>query len=343
MRILGVRFMFEAQEKWRAVPKVELHVHIDCSLSYRLARMLDETLRLKDWRDKFVGPVQCKDLAEFLVCIEPALALLQTETALRLAVEDMVDQLAADHVRYAEIRFAPLLHRRLGLDPARVTEIALEAMAEASAETGVSCGMILCTLRHFSEAESLETADLAIRFADRGVVALDLAADEAAFPITPHVKAFAKVQAAGLNSIAHAGEAKGAESVLETLEMLNVSRIGHGVRTMEDPAALEAVGTGDIHLEVCPSSNIQTNVFQALENHSIQALMQADLSVGINTDGRTVTNVTLASEYYALSDCFGWGAKVFEKANLAALKASFAPDAVKQSVRAEIERAYADS
>lgn len=332
--------MFEAQEIWRAFPKVELHVHIDCSLSYRLVRMLDDTVRLKDWRDRFVGPVQCKDLAEFLDCIEPALALMQTEDAIRLAVEDLIDQLAADNVRYAEIRFAPLLNTRLGLDPARVTEIALEAMKAASAETGVSCRMILCTLRHYTEAASLQTADLVLRFADQGVVALDLAADEAAYPIEPHVKAFAKVQAAGLNTIAHAGEAKGAESVLETLQKLKVSRIGHGVRSIEDTAAIEAVGAGGIHLEVCPSSNIQTNIFKALENHPIQSLAEAGLSVGVNTDGRTVTNVTLASEYHALSETFGWGQAAFKKTNLAALAASFAPEAVKQAVSDEINAAY---
>ncbi len=332
--------MFEAQETWRNFPKVELHVHIDCSLSYRAVRDLAPGTRLADWRDTFIGPTRCEDLVEFLVCVDPAIALMQTKQAVALAVDDMVDQLAADNVRYAELRFAPLLHTREGLAPELVVETALEAMHKAAERDGITCRMILCTLRHYTEAETLLTADLALRYADQGVVAMDLAADENSHPLDAHIAGYAKLRAEGLDVIAHAGEARGADSVHETLEKLGVSRIGHGVRSIEDPAVVDMLGERGVHLEVCPTSNIQTAVFADLADHSVQALRDAGLSVGINTDGRTVTNTTLSAEYLALERAFGWGQDAFRDANLAALAASFAPAEVKDALAREIRSAY---
>lgn len=334
--------MMEFIEKWRGYPKVELHTHIDCSLSYHAARFLSPTLRLKEFREDFVAPPNCHNLAAFLKCIDPAIALMQTTTALTLSTDDLIDQLAAENVRYAEIRFAPLLHTRQGLQPELITETVLEAVRSASETYGVQIGLILCTLRHYTEEQSLETAALVKRYADSGVVALDLAADEAGFPIDAHVAAFQSVRAAGLNAIAHAGEARGADSVHECVTRLNVSRIGHGVRSVEDASTIELLLEKQIHLEVCPSSNIQTNVFPTLLEHTIDRLKNLGVSVGVNTDTRTVSDITLSSEYAALEKTFGWNSSEFLNANINALNASFAPPELKSEIVKELSIAYSE-
>ena len=140
--------------------------------------------------------------------IAPQIDLLQTHQAITLAVDDLFAQLAADNVIYAEVRFAPLLHTRMGLSGEAVVETVLAAMRDAAQTYGIAAGLILCTLRHFDAAASLQTAGLVVNFLGRGVVALDLAADEARYPLANHVAAFRAVREAGGNVIAHAGEAR---------------------------------------------------------------------------------------------------------------------------------------
>ncbi|MGP2688033.1 adenosine deaminase, partial [Serratia nevei] len=220
----------------RKLKKVELHVHLDTCLSYHYLKKVDPQITRTAFNRQFVAPKRCADLGDFLSKIAPQIDLLQTSQAITLAVEDLFAQLAADNVIYAELRFAPLLHTRLGLSGEAVVETVLAAMHNASRAYGIAAGLILCTLRHFDAAASLQTAKLVIDYQGSGVVALDLAADEARYPLTHHVAAFRAVRAAGGNVIAHAGEAKGPDSVRETLDRLQVSRIGHGVRSIEDPA-----------------------------------------------------------------------------------------------------------
>lgn len=311
-----------------ALPKVELHTHIDCSLRYAQVRRLLPDITLSEFANRFIAPRACADLAEFLTCIAPSLSAMQTSQSLELAAFDLADQMAADGVVYGELRFAPLLHCNGGLRPEEVVEAVLSGLRKAPIEVGV----ILCTLRHFTTEMGLRTLDLVERYADQGVVGLDLAADERNFPIGPHVPVFAKAKALGINRTAHAGEAQGAESVIETIRLLNPSRIGHGVRSVEDPAAIDLLLQKDIHLEVCPSVNIQIGIFPSLEQHSLEQLRQAGVSLGINTDARTTTNVNLCAEYEAVASVFGWEASDFMCANQQALNASFAPEAVRRRV-----------
>lgn len=240
-----------------------------------------------------------------------------------LAVEDLFAQLAADNVIYAELRFAPLLHTRLGLTGEAVVETVLAAMHHASRAYGIAAGLILCTLRHFDAAASLQTAKLVIDYQGSGVVALDLAADEARYPLTHHVAAFRAVRAAGGNVIAHAGEAKGADSVRETLEQLQVSRIGHGVRSIEDAALIERLIATGVLLEICPSCNLVCNLFDSIDDHPIDRLKRMGVRLNVNTDARTVADTTLNKEYQLLHDAFGWQDDDFNRSNRQALEASF--------------------
>ena len=267
---------------------------------------------------------------------------MQDEAALRLVVEDLFEQLASDGVVYAEIRFAPLLHLGNGMRADAVVA-AVDAATEACIRsTGIEARLILCTLRHFNAAQGLETARLVERFQGSRVVALDLAGDEKAFAIDAHVPAFRHAMEHGLHRTAHAGEARGAESVWETLRAFQPSRIGHGVRSIEDASLIEHLRAERIHLEVCPSSNVQTCAVRSYADDTpIGALYRAGVPLSINTDARTITDISLSREYQRLQDQFGLGAlREFLACNLEALRASFVEDSVRASLSQKLTSAY---
>lgn len=326
---------------YRSLPKIELHLHLDCSLSFAVARKLDPGLDEATFRRRFIAPDKCPDLAAYLSYVNAALELLQTEEALRLTTLDLLAQLRADSILYAEIRFAPLLHTRAGLAPERVVEIVSEVIFSQREEERVPARLILCTLRHFDAEQGLATVRLAERYRSAGVVGVDLAGDEAGFPIGAHVPAFAEAQRLGLPRTAHAGEARGAASVRETLDLLRPQRLGHGVRGIEAPELIDRLREGDIHLEICPTSNVQTNVVPTLADHPVDALRRAGVSLGINTDGRTLSDTTLSEEYRKLGEAFGWTEPAFLHCNLAAVEHAFCSEPLKKRLRQRILAGYA--
>jgi adenosine deaminase len=323
-------------------PKVELHLHLDCSLSYEVVARLDPAVSRADFDRDFVAPAKCTSLVDFLTRAPRGFRLMQTEPALRMVVEDVFEQLQADHVIYAEIRFAPLLHLSGGLSPAEVVAAVERTTAECVRATGIDARLILCTLRHYTEQQGLETAGLVDQFRGSLVAALDLAGDEAGFPIDAHIAAYRYAIERGLSRTAHAGEARGADSVWETLRAFKPSRIGHGVRSAEDPALLEHLRRTSVHLEVCPTSNVQTCVCYEYADHPIETLRRAGVSLGISTDTRTITNITLQEEYRKLAAHFGWDRQQFLRCNLDAIRAAFAPQAVKDRIEAQLLAAYGE-
>ena len=322
-----------------ALPKVELHLHLDCCVSFPVAAQLDPTLTEAAYRALFVAPARCRNFAEWVTHVDPALDLLQTEEGLRLATEDLFDQLRRDNVIYAELRFAPLLHTRAGLSPTEVVRIVDEAAAAASRRTGIEGRLILCTLRHFAPQQSLETAELVARFAGTRVAALDIAGDEEAYPLAPHAEAFAFAKRKGIPTTAHAGEWSGAGSVRETLALLAPRRIGHGMRCAEDADLVARLAQERIHLEVCPTSNVQTGAIASPEAHPIDRLYRAGVSLGVSTDARAVCDVTLADEYARLIATHDWGVKELRRCADMAADAAFVSDDVRSRLKARLAEA----
>jgi adenosine deaminase len=329
-------------EEIRALPKVELHVHLDCCLSFDVVSQLRPAITLEEYQQEFIAPPKCKNLADFLERIDSSLALMQNETSLRMVTEDLFRQLWQDNIMYAEIRFAPLLHLNEGLTPDEVVTIVEKAVTRMVEETGIKTRLILCALRHFKERESLRTAELVEDFRGTRVVAMDLAADEAGSPLDAHVKAFEFLRHRFIPFTVHAGEAKGPESVRETLERLDPSRIGHGVRSIEDPRLIKLLKKKNIHLEVCPSCNVQIDIYDSYEDHPIDRLYRQGVSVGINTDTRTLTNISLTDEYKWLHRVFGWGKQDFLRCNQNALDAAFLPDCMKERLKTRLSEEYGD-
>ncbi len=318
----------------RSLPKVELHLHLDCSLSYRAVSALAPSVAREEYERDYIAPARCANLADFLSRAPKGFRLMQTEDSLRLVTEDVFRQLVEDGVIYAEIRFAPLLHTERGLGPERVVAVVERSVDSLIRETGMQAGLILCTLRHFSEADSLSTAELVEKFRGSRVLALDLAGDEAGFPLDAHVRAYRYAREHGLNRTAHAGEGLGPESVWETLRLLDPQRIGHGTRSIEDPKLVEHLRRERIHLELCPTSNVQIiPSIGSMQEHPIDRLYRAGVSLNVNSDSRMLTPTTLTREYESLQRVFNWSEQDFLRANQMGLDGAFVDDAVKQQLR----------
>ncbi|AFK01952.1 Adenosine deaminase [Emticicia oligotrophica DSM 17448] len=324
------------------LPKVELHLHLDCCLSFEVVNKIDPTISFETYRESFVAPPKCTDLADYITRAVSGCNLMQTKEQLRLVTLDLFEQLKKEYVIYAEIRFAPLLHTFKGLSSVEVVEVVNEAVSEGISQTGVEAGLILCTLRHFSEQQSMETVNLVKEFEGSNVIGFDIAADEAGFPIDNHLKAFVFAKENKLHITAHAGEAKGAESVWETLQHFHPTRIGHGVRSVEDPKLMEFLKQNDIHLEVCPTSNVQTNVVESIEHHPVDKIYQSGVSMSINTDARTISDVDLKHEYELLENQFNWQKEYFKQCNLEAIKHAFISSEKKRTLAKKIEEMWVE-
>lgn len=327
-------------EDFSDLPKIELHLHLDCSLSYDVVSRFDPEIGQEEYEQTFIAPDKCRNLVDYLTRAVRGVQLLQTPDQLRMATLDLLEQLHDDRVLYTEIRLGPHLHTAEGLSPEKVVEAVTKALEDGEKKTGVNARVILSTLRHFGTAQSLETAELAKKFRGRHVVGFDIAGDEAGFPVDCHIPAFRFASENKIPCTAHAGEAMGPASIRETLHHFRPVRIGHGVRAIEDPGLPDELKKRKIHLEVCPTSNIQTNVFESMSHHSVDRLFRHGVSLSINTDSRTVSNVSLSDEYRTLNRYFGWDINEFRQCNLEAIRFAFADDTLKRQLRQRIEDAY---
>ena len=248
--------------KYNKIPKVELHLHLDCSLSFDVVNRINPLIEIDEYRSSFQAKPNSSSLNDYINCADRAIELMQTRENLELVVEDLFKQLKKENVIYAEIRFAPLLHCDEGLDENMVVEIVCNKAKIESKKNNIAYGLILCTLRHYSKKQSLETVRLVKQYNDKGVVGFNIAADEAGYPLDNHIEAFNYANSHGLNITAHAGEAKGPESIWESIKKLHTKRIGHGVRCVEDLELVSYLSENDYHLEICLTSNIKTNTFK---------------------------------------------------------------------------------
>jgi adenosine deaminase len=325
---------------YQNLPKIELHLHLDCSLSYKAVQQIDPSITYEDYKESFTAPPKCTDLMDYLKRAVKGFELMQTKEQLELVTLDLMDQLKADNVIYAEIRFAPLLHIAKGLTPYEVVQTVNDALIVGIHNTGVEARLILCTLRHYYEEQSMETVKLVEQFRGSKVVAFDMAGDEKGYPVDAHTSAFLYAKERGIHVTCHGGEACGPESVREILHHLHPSRIGHGVRSAEDEKLLDHLKKQNIHLEVCPTSNVQTNVVDTINDHPADKIYRHGVSMSINCDAKTVSPVTLSSEYALLEKTFNWNKEHFLKCNLEAIEHSFCEDSLKEKLREKIKSAY---
>lgn len=285
----------------RALPKAELHQHLDGALRPETAVELASETGLALTHDeavaRLVGPAHCRDQAELLRFFDLPIALLQTAASLRRVTAELIESMADDGLTYAEIRWAPRLHLERGLSVFDVIEAVVTGIGEAASRLGPRTpfiGLIVTAMRSHPPGANVELARTAAAFG-APVIGFDLAGPEAAYPAPPHAAAFRAAAEGGLALTAHAGEVPGPERIREALD-LGVSRIAHGVTAADDPEVVALLVERGVTLDLCPTSNVQAGIVADLAAHPLAALHRAGVSVTLSTDDRTVSATNLTEE-----------------------------------------------
>jgi len=286
-----------------AMPKAELHLHLDGSvrvgtaLELARARGVDAPATWRGMFEVLVAPERCRDQAELLRAFDLPIALMQDAEALERITTELVESKAAENVRYVEIRWGPLLHVARRLPLADGIEAVVRGAEAGAASTGAVVRLIATALRSHDPADNVRLAETASRFRDRGLTGWDLAGPEAAYPDPLlHRQAFDAARAGGLRITVHAGEWGGAAQVRRALAVAP-ERIAHGEAASEDPSLVEDLKTLGIPLDLCPTSNVQAGIVASLADHALVRLHRAGAPVTLSTDDTTVSDVSLTEEY----------------------------------------------
>ena len=332
-------FVVKKTMDYRVLPKLELHCHLDGCLRLETAREIALATGMPlppSLREALVAPEICLDLADYIRRIDFALELMQRPEDLFRLAEELVESWAAENVIYGEARFAPQYHTRRGLTMQQALDQVHAGLSTGQKKFGVRFGLIVCCVRHQSAEVSLQVARLAANSMDK-VCALDLAGDELRYGAASHRPAFQLAEQAGLHRTVHAGEAAGAASVREALDLLHAERLGHGVRVEDPPQLIEELRQRGTPLDMCPKSNLQTRAVSSLANHPAPRLLRQGLRVTISTDARTTSDSSVTQEFETLQRLHGWGPAEFWACQRNAAHAAFVPE----SVRAELLSALA--
>ncbi len=309
--IFGERFT--EKEKWRlimnkeelkALPKIELHCHLDGSLS---RGFLEKHLgRSVDLQEIHVSD-SCESLAEYLEKFDLPVQCLQDREGLSEAGYDVLRSMSEENICYGEVRFAPLLSAEKGLSCSRIIEAVLSGMEKAKKELGISYGLITCAMRHHSPEDNLKMLHTAREYLGAGVCGADLAGAEAMYPMSGFMELFREVRKTGMPFTLHAGECGSAENIRDSIEA-GAGRIGHGIAMGGNPETEELVKKRGIGVEMCPISNLQTKAVKNEKEYPLREFLDQGIRVSINTDNRTVSNTTLTRElefiqtHYHISD-----------------------------------------
>lgn len=318
-----------------AMPKVELHVHLEGSI--RPATLLTLARRngvalpaddLEGLRDFY----RFTDFQHFLRVYFTITSCLQTPEDFELVAYEFGADMARQNVRYAEVTFTPHTNvTNTGLPFDEILAALDVGRARAAGDFGVQMAWVLDIVRGMPETQR-EVAGWAAAAQDRGVVALGLGGPEQGNPPQDYARAFALAREAGLHSVPHAGELAGPESVWGALQALGAERLGHGVRCIEDPALVAYLREQQVPLEVCPTSNLCLGVYPSYADHPLRRLWDLGLYVTVNSDDPPMFNTDLVREYRALVDHMGFTVEELERLSLAALGASFLPAGRKEKM-----------
>ncbi len=324
------------------MPKVLLHDHLDGGLRpATVAELADDIgyghlpatgiAELTEW---FYGAAASSgSLDRYLEAFDHTVAVMQTEEALVRVARECAEDLVADGIVYAEVRFAPELHVDT-LELPAVVEAVLEGFRQGSADTPLTARVLLTAMR--SAARSREIAELAVRYRELGVAGFDIAGREAGHPPTRHLDAFQLMSRENGHFTIHAGEAFGLPSIWEAVQWCNADRLGHGVRIVDD---ISVSVDGDVTLgrlaayirdtrvplEMCPTSNVNTGVCASVAEHPLGLLKRLGFRVTVNTDNRLMSNVSLSGELHTVAEAFGYGWEDLQWFTVNAMKSAFLP------------------
>jgi len=330
-------------------PKAELHCHLDGSM--RLDTMIDVARKQGKMNvlpaDSVEGlqaelrEVEASDSLEaYLAWFQYTIPLLQTRGVIRRAAYELAEDNAAENVKYLEVRYSPILHTEKGLSLNEINEAVLDGLRRAEQDFDITTSLIICGLRDRYESASVRLAELAVEQQNEGIVAFDLAGGEAGNPPKGHLHAFYHARNNLLNLTIHAGEAWGPDSIRQALFYCGAHRIGHGISLHKDPKLMQYFADHRIPLEICPTSNVDTQAVPNLEAHPIETYVKADVPVTVNTDNRLFSRTSVTEELWKVYQHCNLEPRHLREIALNGFRYAFLPYERKQSLLRSVTDAF---
>lgn len=325
------------------MPKIELHCHLDGSLRPETVyKWLEEMNELGSYdsvkavAEDLIAPVDCDSLDTYLKRFALPVKTLQTEANLKKAAFEVMADAALENVKYLEIRFAPELHTQRGLSYEAIIGAVVSGIREAESIHDIKGNVILSHMRFSSEADLIKLIDAGLPFLRKGVVAVDLCASEHEGFAKKFVQGMTYARSLGYDVSIHAGETGFVQNIVDAVEMLGATRIGHGVAMWNHPEVQALVKSKNVTVECCPTSNLQTKAISEATAHPMDAYLNSGLKVSMNTDNRTVSDTTMTGEFRLMQETFSWTMDQMRQIYLDSLEASFADEATKAWLREKI-------
>ncbi len=319
----------------KALPKTDLHCHLDGSLRLETFMELGRVVGMDMPADPgevraryFPADRECV-IDEFLKHFDHTAAVLQTEENLVRVARELAEDFSEMGVWYLEVRFCPLLHTQQGLTPDQAVAAVRRGLDEAETTDNFQSGIIITGLRTIESSKNLELAKLAVDWKGRGVVAFDLAGAEQDYPAKNHLAAFYHVMNHNQNVTIHAGEGYGPDSIHQALHHCGANRIGHGTRLEEDPDLMAYVANNRVPLEICLSSNLQSCVVDDLAHHPFRYYLKEGLRVCLNTDNTLFAQTSPLHELRLAVDTFDLTLLETENLIINGFKSAFLPEKAK--------------
>lgn len=287
-------------EKLKNLPKVELHCHLDGSLSQEF---IQTRLGREVQQEELSVSENCSSLVEYLEKFALPGQCIMDAKGLAAAGYDVLRSMSQENVCYAEIRFAPLLSETAGMNCRDVIEALLKGLEQGRKDFGVEFGVITCAMRHHSQEDNSRMLKTAREYLGYGVCAADLAGAEAAYPMSQFMELFANARRMELPFTIHAGECGSVQNIMDAVKA-GAGRIGHGIAMRGHFNLQKELAKSGIGIEMCPISNLQTKAVQSTAQYPIQEFLNAGLKVSVNTDNRTVSNTTLTKELLFIQNTY---------------------------------------
>lgn len=288
-------------EELKKLPKIELHCHLDGSLS---KNFIERRLGRAVSQEELSVSEDCQSLAQYLEKFDLPGRCLQDEAGLEGAGYDILETMSQESVCYAEIRFAPLLSVTGQMGTKQVITALLKGLEQGKRDFGVEYNVITCAMRHHDGEQNYEMIKTAYEFLGKGVCAADLAGAEASYPMREFMELFQKTKQLGMPFTIHAGECGSVQNIADAVQA-GAGRIGHGIAMSKNREIQRRVKEAGIGIEMCPISNLQTKAVKSAAQYPIREFLDAGLLVTVNTDNRTVSNTSMTKELDFIQCMYG--------------------------------------
>lgn len=315
-------------EQLKKLPKLELHCHLDGSLS---RQFIEERLHRSVSEHELSVSEDCRSLVEYLEKFDLPCSCLKDKEGLEAAGYDVLRTMSRENVCYAEIRFAPLLSVTENMGADRVLEALLCGLKKGREDFGVDYNVITCAMRHHSAADNMKMIKTAREFLGEGVCAADLAGAESLYPMSEFMELFGETKRLGMPFTIHAGECGSYQNIRDAVEA-GAGRIGHGIAMRLDAQTRRIVKEAGVGVEMCPISNLQTKAVESTNDYPMRLFLDEGILISVNTDNRTVSNTSLTKEFEFVQKTYGISDGEIMRMLFNAAETAFADDDIKHKL-----------